>query len=339
MEDAGEPAEVHVEPIPDAEVEPPPQPFAEQRSGEGRQSIVYDGVELSLASTLGALRAACTSAGLSKSGGKQRCRDRLKGYLEKQRIALQAEVAQTVESDSKRAPRPQAITREPTAAERALHELTHWPYQAWCAHCVSMRAIQDRYEALPQGSDRDTPVLSFDICYTGVSEQDGSSGSSDASNKLTILVAHDTGAGSILGLPLPTKSKTDLRFAAVELTRFVQSLGRNTITIQCDNEPSTLALQDLVVGVRTRLGFKTIVRDVAVEAHASNGHAEKAVDLLRGLSNVLLDQLRSKFGVNVGPDHPLMAWSYVHASFILNRFAVRGGVAAFERSTGYPVQR
>ena len=228
-----------------------------------------------------------TSARLSKSGGKQRCLDRLKGYLEKQRIALQAAVAQTVESDSRRDPRPQAITREPTAAERALHELTHWPYQAWCDHCVSMRGIQDRHEALPQGSDRDTPVLSFDICYTGVSEQGGSSSSSsDAGNKLTFLVAHDAGTGSILGLPLPTKSKTDLRFAAVELTRFVQSLGHNTIMIQCDNEPSTLALQDLVVGVRTRLGFRTIVRDVAVEAHASNGPAEKAVDLLRGLSNV-----------------------------------------------------
>ena len=230
MEDAGELAEVHVEPIPDAEIEPPPQPFAEQRSGEGRQSVVYDGIELSLASTLGARRAACASAGLSKSGGKQRCLDRLKGYLEKQRIALQAEVAQTVESDSRRDPRPQAIAREPTAAERALHVLTHWPYPAWCDHCVSMQGIQDRHEALPQGSDRDTPVLSFDICYT---EQGGSSGSSDASNKLTILVAHDTGTGSILSLPLPTKSKTDLRFAAVELTRFVRSLGHDTITIQC----------------------------------------------------------------------------------------------------------
>ena len=30
-----------------------------------------------------------------------------------------------------------------------------------------------------------------------------------------------------------------------------------------------------------------------------------------------------------------MSWSYVHASFLLNRFAVRGGATSFERSAGY----
>ena len=175
-------------------------------------------------------------------------------------------------------------------------------------------------------------MISFDICYTAVSDE---ASSSTESSKLTILVAHDTSTGSIMGLPLPSKAKPDLRYAALELTRFVQGLGHNTISLQTDNEPATLALQDLISAVRTRLGFKTLVRDAAVESHASNGHAEKTVDLLRGLSNVFLDQARSKYGIEINADHPLMAWSYVHASFILNRFAVKGGSTAHERSTGF----
>ena len=324
-----EPEQVHAanEPVPDVDMELPPE-----ASADLVKSVLYDGVELSLASTLGALRAACTSTGLSKSGGKRRCLDRLHCYLEKQKIALQSEVSQAVIEAGQREPKPQQIIKEPSASERALHELTHWPYQAWCDHCISMRGLQDRHQQVKQSSDRDTPVISFDICYTGIS--DGASISNESS-KLTVLVAHDTSAGSVMGLPLPSKAKPDLRYAALELTRFVQGLGHNTISLQTDNEPATLALQDLITAVRTRLGFKTLVRDAAVESHASNGHAEKTVDLLRGLSNVFLDQARSKYGIEINADHPLMAWSYVHASFILNRFAVKGGSTAHERSTGF----
>ena len=215
--------------------------------------------------------------------------------------------------------------------ERALHELTHMPYKAWCDHCIAMRGLQDRHQQLSEGSDRDTPTISFDIAYTGVSGDN----KSEAGHKLAILVAHDTSTGSVLALPMPSKAKPDLKQAAVELTRFVQSLGHTTISLQTDNEPSTLALQDLVASVRTRLGFKTLVRDAAVESHASNGHAETTVDLLRGLSNVFLDQARSKFGIPIPSDHPLMAWSYVHAAFIINRYSVKGGATSYERSTGY----
>ena len=243
-----------------------------------------------------------------------------------------AKLVEVGQGASQREPRAQAVAKEPTAAERALHELTHWPYQQWCSHCVCMRGIEDRHVQLPESSDRDTPVVSFDFCYTGVSPPEGSSSEEE---KLTILVAHDTSAGCVLGLPLPTKGNEDLKFAAVELTRYVQALGHNTISLQCDHEPSTLALQSLIVGVRTKLGYKTLVRDPAVGSHASNGHAEKTVDLLRGLSNVFLDQLRSKYNIDVGPSHPLMAWSYIHASFILNRFSVKGGATAYERCYGY----
>ena len=84
MRDSYEPAEVAVEPLPDVEVVPE---VPEARQGSNRDVLVYDGVELSLASTLNVIRASCKAAGLSQSGSKQRCLDRLRGYLEKQDIA------------------------------------------------------------------------------------------------------------------------------------------------------------------------------------------------------------------------------------------------------------
>ena len=319
-----------IEPIPDVEV----IPVESEEARGGRSTLVFDGVELSLQSTLSVIRAACKSAGVSVSGSKQRCLDRLRGYIDKQNIALRSEVAQTVESEGMRVAEGQRLIKEPSEAERRLHELTHWPYMPWCSHCLSMRGLEDKHVKIPLSPDRATPVVSFDYCYTGVSSEQPSG----HERKLTVLVAHDTGTGSLLGLPVASKGKEDLRFTAVELTRFIQNLGHNSVCLQTDNEPSTLALQDLIVGVRTRLGFQTLIRNAPVDSHASKGHVEKAVDLIRGLSNVLLDQVRARYDLAaeaIGPEHPLMAWSYVHASYILNRFGVHGGATAFERCTGY----
>ncbi|CAE7270738.1 unnamed protein product [Symbiodinium sp. CCMP2592] len=321
-----------VEVLPDAEGVTGEAPVP----GSSNDLLVFEGVELSLQSTLtlSVIRTACKSAGISGSGSKQRCLDRLRAYLDKQQLALSAEVAQTVGDDSTREPRGQSVTKAPTEAERQLHELTHWPYRPWCDHCIAMRGVEDRHESLPGSADTEVPIISFDYAFTSVS---GAEGQGNAA-KLTILVAHDTSTGSVLGLPVASKGREDLKFSAIELTRFVQGLGHNSIFLCCDNEPSTLALQSLVVNVRTKLGFKTMIRDAPVHSHASKGYVEKAIDLVRGLSNVLLDQVRVRYNLSaeaIGVDHPLMAWSYVHASYILNRFGVKGGATAFERATGY----
>ncbi|CAE7399020.1 unnamed protein product [Symbiodinium sp. CCMP2592] len=319
-----------VEVLPDAEGVTGEAPVP----GSSSDILVFEGVELSLQSTLSVIRTACKSAGISVSGSKQRCLDRLRGYLDKQQLALSAEVAQTVGDDSTREPKGQSVTKAPTEAERQLHELTHWPFRPWCDHCMAMRGVEDRHESLPGSADTEVPIISFDYAFTSVS---GAEGQGNAA-KLTVLVAHDTSTGSVLGLPVASKGREDLKFSAIELTRFVQGLGHNSIFLCCDNEPSTLALQSLVVNVRTKLGFKTMIRDAPVHSHASKGYVEKAIDLVRGLSNVLLDQVRVKYNLSaetISADHPLMAWSYVHASYILNRFGVKGGATAFERATGY----
>ena len=125
------------QPVPDLELEVPKQAEREP------EVIHFDGVELSLSSSLAALQAACKRAGVSQSGGKQRCWDRLRGFMDKQRLLMAAEAEAAVEADRSRIPVGQAMVKEPTAAEKRLHNLTHWPYavcglvpslpdDAWC---------------------------------------------------------------------------------------------------------------------------------------------------------------------------------------------------------------
>ena len=43
-----------------------------------------------------------------------------------------------------RSARELAAPTEPTPQERALHELTHIPYRAWCSHCARAKAKKKR---------------------------------------------------------------------------------------------------------------------------------------------------------------------------------------------------
>ena len=99
-EESAPPVLEPVAPVADAFEAPPVRQQAEQ-------DVVIDGVSLSVHSALGALKAACEKLGLSKSGSKQRCFDRLKGYVQKQQLSAEAEIAQHAAAASSRDPNMQ----------------------------------------------------------------------------------------------------------------------------------------------------------------------------------------------------------------------------------------
>ena len=119
-----------------------------------------DGVLISHDSSLGVLKAAAAKLNLSTAGSKSRLFSRVKGYLEKQRLALELELAADAESTGERQPRVQPVPRAPSEAEKFLHECTHIPYKPWCPHCVTMRAMPDRSEFLKEGT-REVPIVEF----------------------------------------------------------------------------------------------------------------------------------------------------------------------------------
>ena len=63
-----------------------------------------------------------------------------------------------------RVPRGLPEPSEPTAAMRARHNLTHWPYRNWCEHCVAARRANTKHPHSPS-SDRTVPVFVSDYCF------------------------------------------------------------------------------------------------------------------------------------------------------------------------------
>ena len=298
-------------------------------------TLTLDGVVLNCESSIGALKAACTKLGLRTSGSKTRLFQRIKGYLEKQKLSLASDIARDASEGAARLPHMQSIPDVPSREQQLIHELTHTPYAAWCSHCITMRSVPDRSEAT-NAAPRDLPSVSFDFCYTGFSpssnelEPVAGEPSSSAKDLLCCLIAHDSATGAITAIPCESKGST--RYLGVELMRFIQSLGHATVELRCDAEPATLSLQRAVVNARQRLGLKTVERNPPVGHHQANGYVEKAVDLIRRLACTLLDMVRHKTGCKIDVVHPLFAWSFVHAAWVRNRFAVAGGLTAYERT-------
>ena len=300
-------------------------------------SITVDGIELSCASSIQALKAACVKFGLRTSDSKTRLFQRLKGYLEKQQLSFADDLARDALSEQSRQPIMQSLPSPPSREQQLIHEITHMPFAPWCPHCVAMRSMPDRSEGLVEGP-RDVPCISYDFCYTGDDPESNEfvakepKSEEDLHGLLCCLVAHDSSTGSVLAVPCESKAST--RHLGVELMRFIQSLGHATVQIKCDSEPATLSLQKAIVTARQRLGLKTLEQNPPIHHHQSNGAVQKAVDLIRKLAMAMVQCVREKAGVEIIVQHPLFAWSFVHAAWVRNRFAVRGGLTSYERCTG-----
>ena len=200
-----------------------------------------------------------------------------------------------------------------------------------------MKAVPDRHMVDPKGS-RAYPTISFDLCYTGYGANNQLEGAPAADgsdkDKLTCLVSHCSHTGSVFALPLPDKSGNSMRSAACELVRFCQLLGHTEVELMCDQEPSMLQLQGLIMAARKRLGFRTRIRNPGIDEHQQNGNAEKSIDVIRNLANVLLSQARAKLTLALPVSHPLVSWAWVQASWLYNRFHVKAGLTAHERASG-----
>ncbi|CAE7832753.1 RE2 [Symbiodinium sp. CCMP2592] len=68
-------------------------------------------------------------------------------------------------------PRGLRAPRNPTEQERAEHELTHTPYQAWCEKCVEGKAREDPHRRREPSDDPVTPLVTMEPHRQGLVEQ------------------------------------------------------------------------------------------------------------------------------------------------------------------------
>ena len=107
------------------------------------ETVVVDGVSMTLACTLKTLRAGCKSLGLSGRGSKQTCIQRMVEHIKAQTLLAAHGADIKLKNEIERTSMMQSKPEEPTQQEIENHALTHEPYKAWCPLCVQYRAKQD----------------------------------------------------------------------------------------------------------------------------------------------------------------------------------------------------
>ena len=139
----------------------PGDEHAEPKPGdrEAIESITVDGTVIARESTLRLMCAACVALGLSKSGSRARCWDRVEAASGSSDRACPE--CRSVPTTLKAPP----IAQTPSEADIRQHELTHEPFQAWCRTCVKFRARQDKHQSEHQRADTGRTTISMDFGY------------------------------------------------------------------------------------------------------------------------------------------------------------------------------
>ena len=132
---------------------------------------------------------------------------------------------------SAQAPCSLHVTKEPTAQERAEHELTHLPFRSWCKTCVVSKSRRDHSKKVRLKQ----PVLQCDYSFFADPKVEGS---------VTILNVRDVMSGLALACVVPNKGRSV--YAEGELRRFILETGRTFGVLQADPEASLVALAETV---------------------------------------------------------------------------------------------
>ena len=125
--------------------------------------VNVDGTVLTANSSLAALRAGCAFYGVSSSGSKTKCFQRLVDHAKKLELEMVMAASREAQRDQERPPLAPASAEVPAEFEQAQHRLTHIPYQAWCPSCISHRARADRHERTGESHAGPVPTISFDF--------------------------------------------------------------------------------------------------------------------------------------------------------------------------------
>ena len=122
-----------------------PDEASDEEQLAGPDEAWIDGVKLSSASTLKALRAGCSALGLATHGNKAQVFAKILKHLEQQSLLAAHSVKRKLEQETERAPSGPGIPPEPSAEEVRQHNLTHFPHRAWCELCIAHKGRQDQH--------------------------------------------------------------------------------------------------------------------------------------------------------------------------------------------------
>eukprot|EP00438_Fugacium_kawagutii_P013012 Skav219672 [mRNA] locus=scaffold3149:113084:120619:+ [translate_table: standard] len=290
-----------------------------------KDTIELAGITVTSTSSLALLRNSCKYMGISQSGSKDKLWRRLSSKVDEHRLNAARDIAVQVQDEAAREPVMQTMTKPPDDyREVEAHNLTHLPYAPWCLSCVKAKGRPDSHvRDAERHTKREYPTISFDLKYTS-KEVEGE----DSKDKILVMVMTCSQTGAISAVPFQDKS--DAFMMSKEVCRFIQWLGHHTLALRCDQEPTMLKVEDLARRALVKMNYTVHLENSKIYDSASNALAENAIHRIRQTATVLQLALEENLCMQLPTTHALTSWSYIHASFLINRFVCKGGVTPFE---------
>ena len=239
-----------------------------------------------------------------------------------------------------------------SAFQRAIHDLTHLPYDPSCEICVSCRRPNSHHRTI-SGSERSVPLLVGDYAFPK---------HSDDAETLTVLVVRVYPYKLFMCCVVPSKGRDPA--VVNRLERFIKECGLTQFTYRSDREPAITAMIEEAVSLSGRNGKRdgapnvseaishaqlvdgnSIVDDPNVddEPHVedsqaarsshtaapelthpgesqSNGLAERSVGIFEDQFRTLKMALEMRLKHRLPSAHPVTAWLAEHTAWVLNKF-------------------
>ena len=218
----------------------------------------------------------------------------------------------------------------PTREEYASHRCTHWPFRAWCRHCVRGRAIASPHrtrtdEKREFREDGRVPTISLDHCFLG-SEEEAAAGN-------PFLIIYDDHSEALFAVAVPSKEYQD--WFAEPLKSIIDELGYSgvRVALKSDNAKELVRLR---TEIAARRSAPSVPLESPVAESKCNGAIEKAVRTWQGQFRTLKDHLEYEIGEELGPRSTVWTWCAWWAAGLLNRVKVTTtGRTPYELYTGH----
>ena len=216
----------------------------------------------------------------------------------------------------------------PTQEERERHEISHWPYRAWCKFCIMGRGKNLDHSRMDAELMHDIDTISIDFMYLGQNDE-------SAFPVMAFRVHSTRWTESFCCV---SKSGRDI-YNILALVHCIKRTGLRNFIFKSDQEPAILDIKTRVI---EQLGDTYKIKPEASpkEEHQANGTVERCVWDIAGTARTVKCQVEHDYDVKLETDHNVLPWLIKYAGVLVTLFCVGSdGRTAYERSRGKPWKR
>lgn len=221
----------------------------------------------------------------------------------------------------------------PSAREKEEHLVSHFPFRAWCEHCVRGKAKANPHTKVNH-SDEQVPVISCDYCFMN-SVDDTVITEETQKKHLPVLVVRDRLSKLTYAHVLPYKGVNQGPVGSKCLLNDLKRFGYPKMIMRYDPEP---ALNSTVEAAKNGFDKTLVLEKVPKGVSESKGEIERAVQTIEAQARTLRSALETSYGRKLPDDHAILTWLVEHAGTTHNLFhrsmELRDGKTPYARHRG-----